>query len=819
MPMTTQAYFENIRPEIAKNLENAQESIFLAVAWFTDNRLLEILEQKAQKGLKIELILLEDEINERLNFEKLQNLGGKVWKVFDYPNLMHHKFCVIDQKIVLNGSYNWTIQASKNDEDLTITQNKELAKRFGGQFDRLKQKYSSMTEISPEEKRKRLLAFINANLKKIQTLEYSINAALQELKNIEQGYETTKFKKLFLKLRKKSYEESAKMIEQLLEDTNSEEMQIWWNNISPKWQKVLLINAAFEEKGIDYQYIMKENWRSETSENIYRKVYRKDFKMPKNLNLSKLKSLRFIWCCNEKLTDLEPLGDFKHLQVLCFNNNQISTLEPLRDLSNLQELYFRENKIRTLEPLQNLTNLKELDCYWNPIRSLEPLQNLIGLLHLKCHFDEVYSLQIVRSLISINGIEVEEFLSELKTWWKSLSPKWREILAINALLEVKKIDYQYISQNYQNDSKASEVYKGVFEKPSFEFPEDIDLLLLQVRSLKFVWCPKENLTSLQVLRPIENLEMLNISYNKISDLRPLRNLTRLQVLRCTDNQISSFKSLKYLEKLKELNCKQNKIDTLEGLQHLSTLEKLECDDKVCKNWSVIFDMQSKNKKIIINTLKNEEILPHFLGLWWKDLSVQWQKILAINIVLEEKNIHEQIAKKYSSKKVAQIYYEEFGKAFRMPRNIDWSKIKDLKKVCCQNEDLKNLEPLRNLKNLKVLYCGINQIKNLKPLQNLTQLEYLDCDLNEISSLEVLENLQHLQNLSCWGNQISSLEPLRKLSKLQKLDCKKNQISSLEPLWKLSNLQELWLSTDQISPYEIEKFEQLHKHNKCEVFVI
>jgi hypothetical protein len=39
--MHTQAFFEDIQPEIIKELETAQQSIYVAVAWFTDAELYE----------------------------------------------------------------------------------------------------------------------------------------------------------------------------------------------------------------------------------------------------------------------------------------------------------------------------------------------------------------------------------------------------------------------------------------------------------------------------------------------------------------------------------------------------------------------------------------------------------------------------------------------------------------------------------------------------------------------------------------------------------------------------------------------------------
>ena len=145
--MQTQAYFENIQQEILKELEKAQQSIYIAVAWFTDNRLFDMLLSKAASGIPVELILMNDEINNNcgIDFNLLANKGGKVWKIGSgeaNDTLMHNKFCVIDSDTVINGSYNWTRKAKQNHESITvITENAELAVQFIAEFHSIKEKY------------------------------------------------------------------------------------------------------------------------------------------------------------------------------------------------------------------------------------------------------------------------------------------------------------------------------------------------------------------------------------------------------------------------------------------------------------------------------------------------------------------------------------------------------------------------------------------------------------------------------------------------------------------------------------------------------
>ncbi|MDE2420849.1 MAG: DUF1669 domain-containing protein [Gammaproteobacteria bacterium] len=129
--MEVKAYFANIHKVIIKQLETADSRIVAAVAWFTDSDIFDVLCKKAQQGVQVSIVLIEDEINQgvgRLNFNRLKNLGGSVTFVpasgYDTPT-MHHKFCVIDNKTVITGSYNWSKKARSNDENITILYDSE----------------------------------------------------------------------------------------------------------------------------------------------------------------------------------------------------------------------------------------------------------------------------------------------------------------------------------------------------------------------------------------------------------------------------------------------------------------------------------------------------------------------------------------------------------------------------------------------------------------------------------------------------------------------------------------------------------------------
>ena len=150
--MYTQAYFENIRDQISRELISANTSIHIAVAWFTDNELFTQLCSKASDGITVELLLMDDEINHNsgIDFQSLVASHGKLWqiKTDGGTRLMHNKFCIIDNETIINGSYNWTKKAKHNHESITIIkESPDLALQFLDEFNKIKKSYFG---IEPE---------------------------------------------------------------------------------------------------------------------------------------------------------------------------------------------------------------------------------------------------------------------------------------------------------------------------------------------------------------------------------------------------------------------------------------------------------------------------------------------------------------------------------------------------------------------------------------------------------------------------------------------------------------------------------------------
>jgi hypothetical protein len=132
-------HFKGIQKNIIEQIDLAKFTIWVAVAWFTDRVLFKKLVDKKNQGVNIQLIIIDDRINESsgLKYEEEVEVF-RIKKSGVHENLMHNKFCVIDLKTVIHGSYNWTNRAKFNNETIEIVSSREVAEKFSDQFIQLK---------------------------------------------------------------------------------------------------------------------------------------------------------------------------------------------------------------------------------------------------------------------------------------------------------------------------------------------------------------------------------------------------------------------------------------------------------------------------------------------------------------------------------------------------------------------------------------------------------------------------------------------------------------------------------------------------------
>jgi hypothetical protein len=135
------AYFCNIRSEIIPLLKQARVTISVAMAWFTSSELFQELLNCLSRKVKVELVLLDNPTNFMEfapDFNRFIEAGG-IFRLSKPENgFMHHKFCIIDNEILITGSYNWTYNAeNRNIENIVISDVSSVVEEFQNEFSRL----------------------------------------------------------------------------------------------------------------------------------------------------------------------------------------------------------------------------------------------------------------------------------------------------------------------------------------------------------------------------------------------------------------------------------------------------------------------------------------------------------------------------------------------------------------------------------------------------------------------------------------------------------------------------------------------------------
>jgi len=137
----SKAYFSpngGCQEAVATEIGKAQRSIDIAMYSFTSREIAQALVDAKKRQIKIRIVLDNAQIKEP--FSKSRYLIGKGLNVkFALgPGLMHHKFALIDNRVLLTGSFNWTVSAEKkNAENLLILTDKELVSKYTKQFKHL----------------------------------------------------------------------------------------------------------------------------------------------------------------------------------------------------------------------------------------------------------------------------------------------------------------------------------------------------------------------------------------------------------------------------------------------------------------------------------------------------------------------------------------------------------------------------------------------------------------------------------------------------------------------------------------------------------
>lgn len=128
----------DILETISDLLKQANNTLDICVFTITDERLASDILYCHQRGVKVRIITDDTKIYDHGSAIKYLKREGIPVKTDHSRYHMHHKFGIIDSRIVFTGSFNWTYTASNhNQENLLVTTNHDIVMQYSEQYELL----------------------------------------------------------------------------------------------------------------------------------------------------------------------------------------------------------------------------------------------------------------------------------------------------------------------------------------------------------------------------------------------------------------------------------------------------------------------------------------------------------------------------------------------------------------------------------------------------------------------------------------------------------------------------------------------------------
>ena len=125
--------------ELVRLIKAAKVNITVAAYAFSSKYLGNALSEALKRGVKVRIVLDGDIARKAYSIDEWLTGEGIDLRFIDVKGgCLHHKFMIIDGKILMTGSYNFTNESEfRNHEAAIFTNNKALIQSFAAEFDRI----------------------------------------------------------------------------------------------------------------------------------------------------------------------------------------------------------------------------------------------------------------------------------------------------------------------------------------------------------------------------------------------------------------------------------------------------------------------------------------------------------------------------------------------------------------------------------------------------------------------------------------------------------------------------------------------------------
>jgi phosphatidylserine/phosphatidylglycerophosphate/cardiolipin synthase-like enzyme len=127
---------DGVEKRIVELIESARQRIIFMAFSFTSDKIANAMLERAREGVEVSGVFDADQANSNAGSEynRLRKPGLDI-RLDGNPDLMHHKVIIIDDRIVITGSYNFSANAEdKNDENVLVIENLEISRLYLHEF-------------------------------------------------------------------------------------------------------------------------------------------------------------------------------------------------------------------------------------------------------------------------------------------------------------------------------------------------------------------------------------------------------------------------------------------------------------------------------------------------------------------------------------------------------------------------------------------------------------------------------------------------------------------------------------------------------------
>ncbi|MBQ2188219.1 MAG: hypothetical protein II401_06640 [Bacteroidales bacterium] len=417
---------------------------------------------------------------------------------------------------------------------------------------------------------------------------------------------------------------------------------------------------------------------------------------------------------------------------------------------------------------------------------------------------------------------------ELRVWWNRMPSVWKMYFGENRYI-LDSIEMADIIHIYRDSIVI--VNDSLMESTiACDMPVLYEKLTDITKTTEVDVSHNKNITTLDPLIELSELQNLDCSNTNVEDISPIRNLNKINALDISNTLITDISDLRYANNIKTLNAENIRLSDIEiiglygQLTNLSVAGTDVSDISMLENCEQLVDLNMSSTKV---TSLDSIVLPQSIRF----LNLSNTEIDDISSLSNLENLQVLI--------IDDTYVTDLSPLAGL------SKLTELQ---CKNTSVSDIMPLKDLQNLVRIYCDNTKIdsekaesfrsenrrtiviyetkvlqdwwnrlhiswKRVFAAQNNTSLDPSPEELHNIICMKSLtldhsfldampiERLTNLEELNLESSKIADLTPLHTLHNLRYLNIKNTKVTDLAPLSDLTNLQEINMENTNVEKLE------------------